>query len=93
MSPPRSSSVGHLFERAGLVGLGAPDQSGHRLAQRAAEQRVIVGNDEMIGLGIVQFCVPIVLYRSLVPAAGRGPRRGIHPSSLDPRNCSMTSRW
>ena len=47
-SPPRSSSLATLVERAGLGDLDALEQTGHRLAQRAAEQRVVVGNHQTI---------------------------------------------
>ena len=53
-SPPRSRQFGDLLEGAGFGDLGAAEQAGDRLAQRAAEQRMIVGNHQMIGLSIVQ---------------------------------------
>ncbi len=46
--------LGDLLERAGLADMRAAEQSGHRLAQRAAEQRMVVGDQQMVGLRLAQ---------------------------------------
>ena len=62
--------VGHLLERAGLGDLGAVEQAGHRLAQRAAEQRMIVGDHQAMELQLRSMrCLSADLYCTIRPGA------------------------
>ena len=39
---------GDFLEGPGLADFGVAEQARHRLAQRAAEQRMVVGNEQMV---------------------------------------------
>src|SRR4029078_6173028 len=73
-----------LFESPGLCDFGVLDHPCHRLAQGAAEQRMIVGNYQ----AVVRVAHALNLQYS---------RRAMHAAkssdqALLPMNCSMTSR-
>ena len=91
---------GDLLEGAGLADFGAVEQAGDRFAQRAAEQRMIVGDQQMMRCAPRSTIMPVGLaqarqsnvtavrqVRSTIQFCGR--RR---LSAGMPRNCSTTSR-
>ena len=54
MSAAAVEDFADFLKGAGFGNFGAIEQPGHRFAQRAAEQRMIVGDQQMMGLRLAQ---------------------------------------